>query len=438
MARWRFCISLLILVAVLGGSVVATQARLSGRIGVNLSAYPIPTSLTDEIQLDTPSELAVFRLGLESTLILNATFAGVDFALNTASCVAGPERLIFSATAKLDELNLKGVTLSGIKMVPEMWFAVPFEAVTDVNNFPNSVVISPGDMLFVKTRLTVSMTIAGFNLKYLLMFEDVNFPSPSADFSSASYGVQSQSYALGSIISASWVALNGVSFSSTTYIGADASSNSVKGHSASGSVNPDSFFETFSVGGIEICGFSYGKIVVSEIRLGQSITINPSNPIPVQATTSISFDLTPSVRFSTSLMLSPCPPAFGGFSVAIAADCFNFSLAFNDFLDLTSFNAISVAFNTRFGVGSLTGSFRAGASIQAGTGLTGLTGGLSLTEGAFSASYNVAFARQGSSVKFVSQGVSLNLRLSPAMVSFSATFGKNSLARASVSVGVVF
>jgi len=44
-------------------------------------------------------------------------------------------------------------TFAGVEVKPELWFAVPFESVTDVNNLPNAAVIPPGDMLFAQARL---------------------------------------------------------------------------------------------------------------------------------------------------------------------------------------------------------------------------------------------------------------------------------------------
>ena len=73
----------------------------------------------------------------------------------------------------------------------------------------------------------------------LLMLEDVTFPSPSSAFTPLYYPLQSQSFAIGSLMSVSWRAQMGFSMSASLGLNASTSGTSIKGYSASGSVLPD-------------------------------------------------------------------------------------------------------------------------------------------------------------------------------------------------------
>jgi hypothetical protein len=121
---------------------------LSGTLGLDTVVVPIPATLVDEIQLDTPAQLTLLKFGIESTLDASLAYYDMFVHLNTAMNIPGLERLVVDASLPIGPITLK----------PEMWFAVPFETVTDVNYFTNWVVIPPGDPLFVKMRCTFLAT----------------------------------------------------------------------------------------------------------------------------------------------------------------------------------------------------------------------------------------------------------------------------------------
>ena len=204
---WVSAIGVLLLVIF----VASSYAQMSGRIGLDFIARRIPTTLTGEIALDTPSEYVMLEFAIASNLILKVPLGFMDLNVDAAVNTAGPEHLVLKGNAALGKVDIYGVILEGVSLVPEMWFAVPFETVLDVNNLPNSVLIPPGDTFFVKSRLTTSTALSGFNIKHLVMLEDINFPNPGSSFAPLSYTIQSQSFALGSLIYISWQALAGVS-----------------------------------------------------------------------------------------------------------------------------------------------------------------------------------------------------------------------------------
>ena len=162
-------ILLLIVAVILGGG--TTLAQLSGRFGLDIVARRIPTTLTGEIKLDTPSEFVMLEFAIASNLILDVDFGFAHLNIDAVVNTAGPEHLVLKTPMDFGCLPFYEITLDKLSIVPEMWFAVPFEAVTDVNNLPNSVIIPPADVLFVKARVTFSTSMAGFNITHLAMLE---------------------------------------------------------------------------------------------------------------------------------------------------------------------------------------------------------------------------------------------------------------------------
>jgi hypothetical protein len=198
-----FCAVLLAVVAVLLAG-TAAYGQVSGRFGLDITARRIPTTLTGEIVLDTPSEFAMLEFGIASNLALKADFGVGNFLLDAATNMAGPEHLVATGVLKADGFEAYGFRLDGLSVSSELWFAVPFEAVLDVNNLPNAVVIPPADPLFVTFRATESWSYAGWSVKQLFMFQDVNFPDPASTFSPLYYPVQSQSCQWGSLTYVTW------------------------------------------------------------------------------------------------------------------------------------------------------------------------------------------------------------------------------------------
>jgi len=438
-------ILLLIVAVILGG--VTTVAQLSGRFGLDLVARRIPTTLTGEIKLDTPSEFVMLEFAIASNLILDVDFGFADLNIDAVVNTAGPEHCVIKAPINLGELPFYEITFDKLDIVPEMWFAVPFEAVTDVNNLPNSVIIPPGDIMFVKARVTLSTSISGFNITTLAMLEDTNFPNPGSSYTTRTpgspytplyYPVQSQSFAVGSLVSASWRAQLGVSVSASIGVNASQSGKSIKGYSATGSVVPDNFFARFGISGIKLADINLYGTSLQSVMLGTSFTFTKT---PTQTEGSTAFSTTinlsgklwDNVGIGGSVTLAPFPPKFGGVTLSISMEPFRLAFA----LDTMTLTSMSFSFSTGLNMGAMTGSFGATASGLE-KGMTGLSMRLSLSQGIFSAGTSVAFANRAEKFGFASLGSTLTFRLSPAVVTVQATFGRYGLTRAAVTAGVVF
>ncbi len=445
MSRGALWVVPAVMISIVLGGAVTTQAQLSGSSRLDLIATPIPCTLIDEIKLDTPCERTLLMFDIESIIELKLAVGGMAFSESLAISIAGPEHLVLNLNTKLGDAALK----------PEVWFAVPFESVTDVNNMWNMVVIPPGHILFVKNRFTLEMNIGGLKLKNLAMFEDVTFPDPGSDYGTTDCdgdgdtegtcvgGVETndalhyenQAFAFGDIINLSGQTHSGISISSRTGVCAESGSNSVKKYSASGRVDPDCVadgfkfnFETISVGGIDFGG----------IQLGETVSFTPGSSSVFQATTSVSFAISGLGTVSTSVTGIPLEMRFGGISLAISSKPLRLNLNFSSEGEFNWTGSLNL--RTTFSVGPVTTVLSSIARSKSGTGLTGISMGLTIFTGTFSADHNVAFMRQGEEpgLKFSLLSIRFSLRVSPAVFSISPVFGENGLTRLAISSGVVF
>lgn len=417
---------------------VASHAQLSGQFGLDFIMRRIPTTLTGEIDLDTPSEFVMLEFAIASKAVLNVDFGFFDLNIDAAVNTAGPEHLVLKAPLSFGGLPVYGVPLDKLSVVPEMWFAVPFEAVTDVNNLPNSVVIPPGEILFVKARVSFSTSVGGFNVNNMVMLEDVNFPNPGSAYIPLYYPVQSQSFAIGSLTSVSWRAKIGVSVSASLGINASSSGRSIKGYSATGSVVPDNYFARFGISGIKLADIPLGGTAFHSVMLGTSFmyTKTPTETegsTSFNTTISLSGQLSDNVGISSSITLSPPPAVFRGITLSITAEPFRLALA----LDTMTLTSMSASISSQLNLGAMTGAW--GASFTGlERGMTGASVRLSLAQGIFSAATSVSYATRGEKFGFSSWASTLTFRFSPAVVTVQATFGRYGLTRAAVTAGVVF
>ncbi len=409
----------------------ACCGQLSGKISLDLVARRIPTTVTDEIKLNTPSEFAMLEFGIASNLDVRVGLGFLDLAVDTATNMAGPEHLVLSATAKSKNLNVYGLRLDELELSPEVWVAVPFEAVVDVNNLPNAVVIPPADPLFVALRFTTSFSRGEWSLKQLVMFQDTNFPSPGSSFTPLHYPVQSQSFAWGSLTYVSWRAPVATSLSGVIGLSASNGPTSVKGYSAVGRVDPGNVFVTLSASSVLLGDLRYGALALSNFQMSASTTLTPTQTPSVMI--GFSASLSKDATISTSLTLYDLQPLLGGITVSFGYGPYRAAFAI-DHLALTS---LSVNCSTPLNLGALTGAFSiSGTGLERG--LTGLALQLTVAQGVLSAGTNVAFAQRGEEFGFASLGTQLAFRFSPGVISVQATFGRYGLTRGAFSMGVNF
>jgi len=404
-------------------SIVAHAQLLdvSGRFSLDTVMMPIPVTLIDEIKLDTPAELTLLKFGAEATLDFTASYNNLSMHFNSAINFAGLERAIFEFDIPFGPLTVS----------PELWFAVPFETVTDVNHFSNCVVIPPGDLLFVKTRWTFTTSYGGLDFKLLFLLEDVEFPVPSMDFEPLFYSVQSQSFRYGAILTITAEPYPGVSLTSVTNINADGGANMVKGHSAPGRAyrdcdppNESWFNETITVTGLQYCNIPFWV----------SMRVDPCAIPLVSFRGGGSFSTFAGMDLSGSISLFPI--SISGFSFSAEwCDCVRASINISETFN---FEKASLHCSADIPFGLMRGTISWNGTLVAGKGLTGFSVGTSVNQGTFTGSLNVSISDQQGMYRLSSVTTRLTVNQAPLALTTSITFGKTGLRRAVIGVGVVF
>jgi len=410
---------LLVCVALTGH---AQPLDVSGRFGLDTILIPMPATLSSDVQVETPAEYSVFKCALEVSLRFTATWDNVRIDWDSAMNIAGPERAILKGTLPLGPITIR----------PELWFAVPFETVTDIDHFTNYIVIPPGDLMFVKTRWTFEAEYGGIDFNVLFLLEDVEFPNPGVDFPALTYPLQSQSFRYGSIVTASAEVFPGVTLTSVTNINADGGSNAVKGYSASGrayracGTRSDSWCnETLTLRGLRYCDVPFWLRVridpladpIFDIAGGGSLTLD-------------FFDL----ELSGSISFFPIDVSGFSFSGNVC-DMLSMSISLSEQL---VFEAASVSCSTSLDLGLMSLQLSSSCTVVAGEGIPGFSVSASATQGTFSGSMSLNVSDQQGIYRLTSYSAQFSVNAAPAAYSVSVAFGRTGLKRASIGIGVVF
>lgn len=414
-------VSFLMVLAFSGRETYGKLLDVSGRYSLATIVMPVPATLQGGIQLDTPAEMTLLTFGIESELDFIATIWDAALHFNSAINIAGLERVIIDVSIPLGLFDTK----------LEIWNAVPFETVTDVSHFTNWVVIPPGDLMYVKTRLEVSGTFDAFSFNNLMMIEDVTFPNPYADFVPLQYPVQSQSFHVGDILTMTFEPYPGVTVRSVTNISADAGSRPVKGYSASGRVDAESTMcdevfwnETLTLTGLQYCGIPFWF----------SLRVDPFSADILRLTGGGSFSKFGDLELSGGFSLFPL--LIGGYSFSFAwCEQVSASVSLSSDFEFLSAN---VRCNIDIPFGAMTGNFTTAATFASDLEATSISLGVSASQGTFSGGLNVGISQQQDTLRLSSVSTNLAMTFTPVRVSLSVVFGRTGLRQAALNVGVTF
>jgi len=413
----------------------AAVGQITGGLDLNIVARRIPTTVDGEVKTDTPSEFTSLEFAIQSELDITLLTGFIDPQIKAAVNTAGLEHFVFLSPFSFEDATVLELPLENIGLLPEVWVAVPFESVVDVNNLANSSVIPPGDPLFVTARATFEVSVFGFDLEHLVMLEDVNYPAPGSSFDPLSYDHADQRFAVGNLTSISWRASTGASMRLNLGLAASSGSKAIKGHSASGKVTPDSSFLRITVGGISLGQASLLGIGVQDVTFGTSFSVSTGTEEVINSTISISGPAWDgaSLGMSISFAALPSVPTMSAITLSATSGPFKISLA----LDTLEITGLSASCSGTLNMGAIGGSWDISAS-GIDRGLTGLSFRLMLSQGTFSANTSITFSQSGDNFGFASWSNVLTLRFSPAMLSARVTFGRNGLTQAAISTSVSF
>jgi len=185
---------------------------------------------------DQPCEQTFLKFDVESDTSINLTLSGLTLGLHSHIGTTGFEDLILSLKTLLGAFDIFELLV----------FAQPYGTfqAPDGQIIPVCYEDAPGSgscqIFFVQKRLEVTSLLGGLRLRNLVIIEDVNFPVPGAVKPlGALYTLQSQSFGFGDLLEISGQTSSGITVTGRTSICVQDSSNSIKKHTFTFTVNPD-------------------------------------------------------------------------------------------------------------------------------------------------------------------------------------------------------
>lgn len=413
----------------------ASTGILSGGTTVNIAVRPVPCTL-DPPMLDTPCEWSLLAWDIDVNINLRCSFDNMAVLLNTVFGIAGIEYVAPGAEIKLGDHTLKGTLL----------FATPFQAVTDIYNQPNTVVIPYGDLLFAGASLEVSLRFGTSSVRWLVAFQDLNFPNPGSIYNPPGwppgepllYGAEHQEFAMGSLITISTRISESLPLSLQMGLGARPGSLSVKGYSLSGKVDPDSLFLSVHISGLGVpCPWCPGPI--GEPRIGIAVRFEPWSERFWTLTGSVTVLLFDLAMAGTSFSLSTGGVSWGGISINIPHTLGTLTLQLDPSGELMAMT-LSWAYRHQFVVGRTRGTCGFGGSWVDGRGVIGMNYHLTLNQALFSSSYGLSYAWRSdkNALGFTALRLRFTLNISPVQFSVPLVFGRGGLSSFGISAGYVF
>lgn len=220
-----------------------------------------------------------------------------------------------------------------------------------------------GPLLFVKKRVTATLTISGITIENLALFEDANFPDPDTS-TLTSYQVSDQLFAFGNVLRVSALTAGGTSFAFITGINADPQqTNKIKKRFFPGKVQRNEKL-SFTVEKIKIESLILGGII-----FGSETVFRPN--VPLLQILTMRFSVADLATVTAVISLTNIlEPQFLSASVVIATPDIILITTLDANLNITSHNVIATLSLNSAVTSTLFLTF------VPGTGLTGLSANL--------------------------------------------------------------
>ena len=413
------------------------SADITGNFDVNITVQPIPCGALPFV---TFTPVAVYPVNCENTLTktdidteinVNWTVSGLTLGLHSHTGLTGIEDVITTLKATLGALNI----------VDQFVFAVPFE--TSTMTFTNAsgtqshsqmtmTVIPPGDLLFVKKRVEISTSFAGFVLDNLAIIEDVNFPQTMST-TVTSYTMADQRFRFGDLVTLSGQTVSGISMAAQTGICISQKPNGLKKHNFPFSVDSQ----------CPALLFSFENLSVTSIPLGPGLTGN----LTVSCTLVTSCRYTASFTYANAPIFSsvassitfgtPAGPfTLGGATVILSSGPLTLTVSFNSLLQLSSVGVYGIF---TLNPDSNPASLIINASSIPGTGFTSASTTLQVTRSGVTVAATAAFGSTGGGgLAFSSLALKAGTQVGPVQFEGNVTFLPAGFGGVTLQVGVNF
>jgi hypothetical protein len=275
----KFKVLTIALVAILAVGTFASQslADVTGSFGTHISIHPQTTT----------SEISLIDFDIQNDLNITVVISGLSTTFHTHFGIAGVEDVIVSASATLGALDIQSQLVFG--RFAGICLAASGPSCLAVANNPIPLNDS---LLFIKKRVTMTLSLGGVTFTNLALFEDTTFPetlTPTA--------YQTQNFAFGDALTVSGQTPSGISISAQTGLCVTRTPNVIKKHSFPYEVNPACAttpkpdilfdFERLTVSGVPLAPGVTGSSVLSCVTITAcSFTLTAAvagGPIPFTA-----------------------------------------------------------------------------------------------------------------------------------------------------------
>lgn len=175
------------------------------------------------------------------------------------------------------------------------------------------------------------------------------------------------------------------------------------------------------------------------MRLGLSFLIEPKQEQFLRLTGSVNLKAFEIVSVGTSFsMVFPAGIEWGGISISAPTDYGTLNLHFDPHGEFKS-GSLNMSYRTDLNLSWTSGTFMARATATAEHGISSASASLTLGQGTFTSSYNLAYAwRSDIGLSFASFSLQFRINLNPLQVGVHLTFGRYGLGRFTVQAGYVF
>jgi hypothetical protein len=176
---------------VVGFASFMTKADVTGSFDAKIIIQPIPCQFvggpvafrptpsgTEPKYLPSKCEDTLQKSDFESTLSINWTISGLTLGISTVAGFTGIEHVLTTLKATLGALNITDNFFFATPFGTDEWCFGSIGDGTNPNNFECELAytVISNNLLFVKKRVDVSISIAGITLRNLAEYADVNFP----------------------------------------------------------------------------------------------------------------------------------------------------------------------------------------------------------------------------------------------------------------------
>ncbi len=390
MSRKILSVALALILAV-GFASFVTRADVTGNFNASVTVEPIACGALPFVSFPGSEnttfncEKTMTKTDFVTEMNINWTISGLTLGFHAHAGFTGLEDVITNLQATLGALNI----------TDQFVFAMPFGSDTLlIHNTAGTQTHSQtvytliptnsdgsSSLLFVKKRVSASISIAGITLTNLAILEDTSFPSPSAA-QPAIYLAASQTFNFGDTITIEGQTVSGITVRNITGIGMDPQGyNIIKHHTFPGVVCAEAGAAgvplTFAVEKIQVEGIPVGPVNVNEYL---EFRFNPDActglaASPFSSMTSLSFNTALGAVSATLTSTNITEQLFSGVSLTLSSGGLTIVQNFNSTLTPTT---TSVTLATTLNPDSNPASLTLTANAARGTGLTSLSADLSV------------------------------------------------------------